>query len=61
MYFVGDTAYHPEFAMIGARCGPFDFVMVPIGADDPRWFMHVVHVDPEEAVRIYQRSVIGAP
>ncbi len=55
--FVGDTAYHPEFGAIGSRCGPFDLVMIPIGAYDPRWFMHVVHVDPEEAVRIYQDLV----
>jgi N-acyl-phosphatidylethanolamine-hydrolysing phospholipase D len=53
-YFAGDTAYHPQFAEIGARCGPFDFAMIPIGAYDPRWFMHVVHADPEEAVQIYQ-------
>ena len=52
--FAGDTAYHPEFGDVGTRCGPFDFVMIPIGAYDPRWFMHVVHVDPEEAVQIYQ-------
>ena len=56
-YFAGDTAYHPEFGEIGARCGPFDFVMIPIGAYDPRWFMHVVHVDPEEAVQIYRDLV----
>ena len=55
--FVGDTAYHPEFGAIGSRCGPFDLVMIPIGAYDPRWFMHVVHVDPEEAVRVYQDLV----
>lgn len=53
-YFAGDTAYHPEFGRIGAECGPFDLVMIPIGAYDPRWFMHVVHVDPEEAVQVYQ-------
>jgi len=52
--YAGDTAYHPEFGDVGARCGPFDFVMIPIGAYDPRWFMHVVHVDPEEAVQIYK-------
>ena len=52
-YFAGDTAYHPEFGAIGSRCGPFDLAMIPIGAYDPRWFMHVVHVDPEEAVQMY--------
>lgn len=56
-YFAGDTAYHPQFGEIGTRCGPFDFVMIPIGAYDPRWFMHIVHVDPEEAVRIYEDLV----
>lgn len=49
-YFAGDTAYHPEFGLIAERGGPFDLVMMPIGAYDPRWFMHVVHVDPEEAM-----------
>jgi N-acyl-phosphatidylethanolamine-hydrolysing phospholipase D len=57
VYFAGDTAYHPEFGAIGAKCGPFDLVMIPIGAYDPRWFMHVLHVDPEEAVQIYQDLV----
>jgi N-acyl-phosphatidylethanolamine-hydrolysing phospholipase D len=51
LYFAGDTAYHPEFGAIAARSGPFDFVMMPIGAYDPRWFMHVVHVNPDEAVQ----------
>ena len=60
-WFAGDTAYHPEFGAIGARTGPFDFVMVPIGAYDPRWFMGRVHVDPEEAVRIYQDLVAAHP
>jgi N-acyl-phosphatidylethanolamine-hydrolysing phospholipase D len=55
--YTGDTAYHPEFGKIGSRCGPFDFVMIPIGAYDPRWFMKIVHVDPNEAVQIYQDLV----
>jgi N-acyl-phosphatidylethanolamine-hydrolysing phospholipase D len=60
-YFAGDTGYHPEFSEIGARCGPFDFVMIPIGAYDPRWFMERLHVDPEEAVRIYQDLIARHP
>ena len=53
LYFAGDTAYHPEFVAIGERYGPFDLVMMPVGAYDPRWFMHIVHVNPEEAVQAY--------
>jgi N-acyl-phosphatidylethanolamine-hydrolysing phospholipase D len=53
LFFAGDTAYHPDFARIGERYGPFDIVLIPIGAYDPRWFMERVHVDPEEAVRAY--------
>jgi N-acyl-phosphatidylethanolamine-hydrolysing phospholipase D len=55
--FVGDTAHHPEFGTIGSQCGPFDLVMIPIGAYDPQWFMQIVHVNPEEAVRIYEALV----
>jgi N-acyl-phosphatidylethanolamine-hydrolysing phospholipase D len=60
-YFAGDTAYHPAFREIGERGGPFDFVMIPIGAYDPRWFMRIVHVDPEEAVQVYRDLVAAHP
>jgi N-acyl-phosphatidylethanolamine-hydrolysing phospholipase D len=61
VWFAGDTASHPEFRTIGERCGPFDLVLVPIGAYDPRWFMHVVHVDPEEAVHAYAEVTSAWP
>ena len=51
LLFAGDTAYGPHVAEIGARAGPFGAGLIPIGAYEPRWFMQVVHVDPEEAVR----------
>jgi N-acyl-phosphatidylethanolamine-hydrolysing phospholipase D len=60
-WFAGDTGYHPQFGELGARCGPFDLVMVPIGAYDPRWFMERVHVDPEQAVQIYQDVAAAHP
>ena len=60
VYFAGDTALHPEFTAIGGRLGPFDLVMLPIGAYAPRWFMRAVHMDPDDAVTAY-RALIGAP
>jgi N-acyl-phosphatidylethanolamine-hydrolysing phospholipase D len=50
IYFVGDTGFHPTFGEIGGEFGPFDVVLMPIGAYDPRWFMAPVHINPEEAV-----------
>jgi N-acyl-phosphatidylethanolamine-hydrolysing phospholipase D len=52
--FVGDSGWHGEFTDIGRRCGPFDMILMPIGAYEPRWIMQPVHVDPEEAVQAYQ-------
>lgn len=53
VYFVGDTGDFPGFGEIADRRGPFDAVLMPIGAYDPRWFMRPAHLDPEEAVRAY--------
>jgi N-acyl-phosphatidylethanolamine-hydrolysing phospholipase D len=52
-FFAGDTAFHPEFAEIGRRYGPYDLLMIPVGAYEPRWFMHTVHMNPPEALRAY--------
>jgi len=54
VYFAGDTGYHPEFAAIGERYGPFDVALMPIGAYEPRWFMRYVHMNPEEAVAAFR-------
>lgn len=53
IYFAGDTAYVPFFTDIGRRLGPFDLALLPIGAYEPRWFMHAVHMNPAEAVQAH--------
>ena len=59
VYFAGDTALNPEFAEIARRLGPFDLVMLPIGAYEPRWFMKAVHMDPEDAIEAYRALSSG--
>jgi N-acyl-phosphatidylethanolamine-hydrolysing phospholipase D len=54
VYFAGDTGFHPEFAAIGERFGPFDLALLPIGAYEPRWFMRYLHMNPEEAVEAFR-------
>ena len=60
IFFCGDSGYHPDFARIGERGGPFDVALMPIGAYEPRWFMRPVHMNPEEAVRATRELAGGA-
>ena len=53
-FFAGDTGYSRDFLDIAARFAPIDLAALPIGAYEPRWFMQVMHINPEEAVRIHQ-------
>jgi L-ascorbate metabolism protein UlaG (beta-lactamase superfamily) len=51
VFFGGDTGYTPAFAEIGARLGPFDLTLLPVGAYNEAW--RHIHMDPEEAVRAH--------
>jgi L-ascorbate metabolism protein UlaG (beta-lactamase superfamily) len=48
----GDLGYSRDPQDIGARLGPFDLAMIPIGAYAPRWFMSPQHIDVPEALRV---------
>src|SRR5262245_52769835 len=48
VFFSGDTGLTNEYADIGARFGPFDLVMLEIGAFHPAW--NSIHLGPENAL-----------
>ena len=53
IFFAGDTAYASFFRDVRQRLGPIDLALPPIGAYEPRWFMHVVHMNPGQAVQAH--------
>ncbi|WP_345814507.1 MBL fold metallo-hydrolase [Paraburkholderia sp. PREW-6R] len=63
LYFAGDTGYSLDSKRIGAAFGCFDLALIPIGAYAPRWFMGPQHVDPQQAVQIFEdvhaRKAVG--
>jgi L-ascorbate metabolism protein UlaG (beta-lactamase superfamily) len=56
VYHIGDTGYGAgEYSKTAAQTfGRIDLAHIPIGAYAPRWFMRDHHVNPEEAVQIFQ-------
>ena len=48
VFFSGDTGLTPELETIRERCGPFDLVMLEVGAYHPAW--GEIHLGPDNAL-----------
>ncbi len=54
IYFAGDTGFNASyFEEIKSRLGSPTLSLLPIGAFEPRGFMHHVHLSPEDAVKAH--------
>jgi L-ascorbate metabolism protein UlaG (beta-lactamase superfamily) len=55
IFFAGDTGYGDgSWAAEAARNGPFRLAILPVGAYAPRDVMKDNHMDPDEAVRVFE-------
>ncbi|HEY1991560.1 MAG TPA: MBL fold metallo-hydrolase [Gammaproteobacteria bacterium] len=52
VFFSGDTGLSSAFRDIGARLGPFDLVMLEVGAFHPSWGS--IHLGPENALKAWK-------
>jgi L-ascorbate metabolism protein UlaG (beta-lactamase superfamily) len=57
-FFSGDTGLTPDYARIGELHGPFDLVMLEVGAFHPAW--GDIHLGPENALEALSRLGGGA-
>jgi len=58
VFFSGDTGLTSEYATIRERLGPFDLVMLEVGAFHPSW--GDIHLGPEHALDAYRLLGGGA-
>jgi len=54
VFIGGDTGYDPEFFKETGKRFHIDLAILPIAPVEPRDFMGRVHVDPKEAVQIFE-------
>jgi len=57
VFFSGDTGLSSAFEEIGKRLGPFDLVMIEVGAFHPSWGH--VHLGPENALKAWAQLGSG--
>jgi L-ascorbate metabolism protein UlaG (beta-lactamase superfamily) len=53
VFFSGDTGLAPEFPEIASRFGPFDVVMLEVGAFHPAW--GDIHLGPDNALIAFEQ------
>jgi L-ascorbate metabolism protein UlaG (beta-lactamase superfamily) len=58
VFFSGDTGLTDQYALIRERLGPFDLVMLEVGAFHPAW--GDIHLGPEHALEAWQLLGGGA-
>ena len=56
LWFAGDTGYTSSLREIGKRLGPFDLAAIPIGGYSAYERKHPNHVNPEEAVQLFEEE-----
>ncbi len=56
IYHIGDTGFGDGkiFHAVRERFGRLRLAHLPIGAYEPRWFMEPQHMNPEDAVKVFQ-------
>lgn len=52
LFFSGDTGLSDQFLEIGRKFGPFDLVMLEVGAFHEAW--GDIHLGPENALRVFE-------
>ncbi len=52
VFFSGDTGLTPAFAETGKAYGPFDLVMLEVGAFHPSWA--TIHLGPQNALAVFE-------
>jgi L-ascorbate metabolism protein UlaG (beta-lactamase superfamily) len=55
IFYAGDTGWGDgSWVREAAARGPYRLAIIPIGAYEPRDFMKTNHINPQEAVRIFE-------
>ncbi len=54
IFYGGDSGYFVGFKEFGRRFPGIDLALLPVGAYQPRWFMHYAHMNVKESLRAFR-------